>query len=110
MNKKTEDADKTLSQAFTDINALIAKAKELVLSSFPFLLFLPSLTHPLFLITSPEGAFIRFLSGFDFDFDLDFRFSVSVSIFDFRFRFRFSIFGFGFDFLFSILVEFRFSI
>ncbi len=33
MNKKTEDAEKTLSQAFTDINALMQKAKDLVCRS-----------------------------------------------------------------------------
>ena len=30
LNKKSEDAEKTLSQAFTDIKALMDKAKELV--------------------------------------------------------------------------------
>jgi len=36
LNKKTEDAEKTLSQAFTDINALMQKAKELVVLADKF--------------------------------------------------------------------------
>lgn len=30
ITKKTEDTNNTINQAFTDINALVAKAKELV--------------------------------------------------------------------------------